>query len=106
MEKQQNEQFTARKTMEEHMNVVAAANGYGIVSKSSYRQRDELQVVHYKCDRGGVDRNRHGLVQESKVRKANSSALINCSFKGVGQESKGKATHHGRMSSPRIQRCH
>ena len=28
MEKQQNEHFTARKTMEEHMNVVAAANGY------------------------------------------------------------------------------
>ena len=45
MEKQQNEQFTARKTMEEHMNVVAAANGYGIVTKSSNRQRDRGQVV-------------------------------------------------------------
>ena len=95
IEQLQNEQFTARKTMEEHMNVVAAVNGYKIVTRLSYKQRDGRQVVHYKCDREGVNRNRHGLIQETRVRKAKGSALIDCPFKGVGQESKGKATHHG-----------
>ena len=81
--------------MEEHMNVVAAVNGYKIVTKLSYKQRDGRQVVHYKCDRGGVDRKRHGLVQETRVRKAKGSALIDCPFKEIGLESKGKAKQHG-----------
>ena len=75
------------------MNTEAVANGYGIVTKFSYNQLDERQVVHYKCDRRGVDRNRHGLVEETRCRKAKGSALIICPFKGVRPEAKGKATH-------------
>ena len=55
--------FTARKIMEELMNREAVENGCGIVIKSSYKQRDGRQVVHYKCDRRGVDRNCHELVE-------------------------------------------
>ena len=79
--------------MEELMNRETVANCCGIVIKSSYKQRDGRQVVHYKCDRRGVDRNCHGLVEYTRARKAKVSALIDCPSKGVGREAKGKATH-------------
>ena len=79
--------------MEEHMNMESIANYYGIFTKSSYK--DRLHVVHYKCDREEVHRNRHGLVEERRVRKAKGSAIIDFPFKGVGREAKVKATHQG-----------
>ena len=69
--------------MEGHMVMEAVAYRYGIVTISSYKQRYGRQVVHHKCDREGVDRNLHGLVEETRVLTTKGSVLVECPLKGV-----------------------
>ena len=54
-EQQENKRFSARTSMEKNINTEAAILGYATVTKSSYKLRDGRQVLHYKCDRGGVE---------------------------------------------------
>ena len=60
--------------MVEFMNMVAAASGHGIGTKSSYKQLDGQAVVQYNCDRGGIYRNRHGRLDKTRATKAKSIA--------------------------------
>nr|CCA17431.1 predicted protein putative [Albugo laibachii Nc14] len=61
------------------INEFAATQGYGIVTKSSYKQRNGKSTVFYKYDRGGSYRNRLGLYEETRKGKT-STALVNCPF--------------------------
>ena len=91
---QENDPFCARVSMEKYVNIEAAIKGYAVVTKSSYKLRDGRQVVHYKCDRGGVDRKRHGILEESRMRKGKGSVLVDCPFRGIGRQENGEASNH------------
>ena len=80
--------------MKKNVNIEAAIKGYAVVTKSSYKLRDGRQVVHYKCDRGDVHRNRHGISEESIMRKGEGSILVDCPSRGIGRQEKGKASNH------------
>ena len=102
VEQQENERFYARASMESNVHIEAAIEGYAVVTKSSYKLRDGRQVVHYKCDHGGVDRNRHRISEESRMRKGKGSVLVDRPFKGIRRQEKGKSSNHIiNVSSPK-----
>lgn len=74
--------------MERAFNDFAAVQGYGIVCKSSSKQRNGRSLVYYQCDRGGKIRNRLGLSNETRKRVARSKC-IDCPFQLIGKEYEG-----------------
>ena len=86
VEQRENERFSARTSTEKYRSTEAIIKGYAIVTKSSYKLQDGRQVVHYICDRGGVDRNRQGISKEARMRKGKGSTLVDCPFRGVGRQ--------------------
>ena len=78
----------------ENVNIETAVNGYAAVNKSSYKLRDGRNVIQYKCDRGGVDRNRHGISEEHRMRNGKGSVLIDCPFRAMRPKEKCKASNH------------
>ncbi|KAI9918440.1 hypothetical protein PsorP6_011325 [Peronosclerospora sorghi] len=75
--------------MVNELNAFAAKEGYAIVTKSSYTQRNGCHVVHLKCDRGGRYRNRLNLTEE-KRRCQTWSVLSGCPFLLVAKEDENR----------------
>ena len=85
VEQQEHECFSTKTFMEKNINIESTIQGYAMTTTSSYNLRDRRQVVDYKCDREGVDRNRHEILEEARKRKGKGSVSVDCPFRVIGR---------------------